>query len=79
MESRKRRVVEEYGQSRQGVEQMLMQADKKRANYYDYYTDRRWGDARNYDLCVSSSLLGIDRTVDLLENWVRMSLTESCQ
>jgi len=74
MESRKQRVVEEYGQARQGVEQMLMQADKKRANYYDYYTDRRWGDARNYDLCVSSSRLGIDRTVELLELWVRMSL-----
>jgi hypothetical protein len=67
-------VVEEYGEPRQGVEQTLQRADKKRASYYDFYTGRRWGDATNYHLCVDSGILGIDNTVNLLENWVRISL-----
>jgi cytidylate kinase len=74
LEIRKKRVVEEYGEPRQGVEQTLQRADKKRASYYDFYTGRRWGDATNYHLCVDSGILGVDNAVTLLEHWIHMSL-----
>lgn len=48
------------------LEAHIKSMDKKRAKYYGYYTDKKWGEARQYDLCVNSSLLGIDETVNLI-------------
>lgn len=45
---------------------MLLKTDKQRASYYNYYTNKKWGDACSYDLCINSSALGIDGTVDLI-------------
>lgn len=61
---RKRAV--EPNKNDQQLEAHIKSVDKKRAKYYNYYTDKKWGEARQYDLCVNSSLLGIDETVNLL-------------
>ncbi len=61
---RKRAV--EPNKNDQQLEAHIRSMDKKRAKYYGYYTDKKWGDARQYDICVNSSLLGIDETVNLL-------------
>ncbi|MBR1707561.1 MAG: cytidylate kinase-like family protein [Clostridia bacterium] len=45
---------------------LVATSDKERGNHYFRYTDRKWGKAQNYDLSINSSLLGIDRTVELL-------------
>lgn len=46
--------------------------DKGRASYYNYYTSKKWGELDSYDVCINSSLLPIDETVDsiikLIEN-----------
>lgn len=42
----------------------IQRMDRERAEYYHYYTGRRWSDAKNYDLCLDSSKLGFDRCVD---------------
>ena len=44
--------------------------DKKRANYYNYYTSQRWGDAENYHLSLNSDAVGIDAAVDILASFV---------
>ena len=74
MESRKKRLVEVYGHPEEGLERTLRQADKKRANYYDYYTERRWGEAKNYDLCVNIAILGMEGTTEFLVDWVKRTL-----
>ncbi len=51
------------------AEEFLKKADKSRASYYNYYTDKVWGAAGSYDLCVNSSLYGIDRTVDFIKQF----------
>ena len=43
---------------------------KKRAGYYNYYTSKRWGDTKSYDLCINSSRLGIEGSVDLILSYV---------
>ncbi len=48
------------------IESLIKSMDKKRAKYYGYYTDNKWGEAKQYDICVNSSLLGIDATVELI-------------
>ena len=44
--------------------------DKQRISYYNYYTDKRCGVPENYELCLDSSALGIDGSVDLLESFL---------
>ncbi len=40
--------------------------DKQRESYYKYYTERNFGEAGNYDICLNSSRLGIDRCVEMI-------------
>jgi cytidylate kinase len=50
---------------------MMKKVDKQRSAYYDYYASREWGVASSYDICLNSSLLGIEGTVDAIINIVR--------
>jgi hypothetical protein len=49
--------------------EMMRRTDRKRAAYYDFYTDKRWGAATSYDLCIDSSILGVDQTAELLRDY----------
>lgn len=66
MESRARRIVEQYGERTDSPEKRLRDKDKRRAAYYQFYTDMKWGDVNNYHIALDSGALGIDRCVDLL-------------
>ena len=50
---------------------MMNKADKKRAEYYNYYSYKKWGAAETYHLCIDSSVLGIDGTVGFIEEFVK--------
>lgn len=49
----------------------IQKTDKSRASYYNYYTNKRWGDAASYDLSVDSGMFGIDGTVNLIVEAVK--------
>ncbi len=66
MESREQRIVEFYGEREDSPEKRLKDKDKRRASYYQLFTDMKWGDATNYDICLNSGVLGIDKCVDIL-------------
>ena len=40
--------------------------DKQRSSYYNYYTSKKWGDSRSYDLCINLSKISIDDAVDMI-------------
>lgn len=61
-----RRAVEEYHFSEDNVEKVLRKRDKARSNHYKYYTEREWGDVKNYDIVLNSSAFGIDGCVEIL-------------
>lgn len=65
-----RRTVEYLQIPEKEAEEFLKKADKSRASYYNYYTDKIWGAAESYDLCINSSFYGIDKTVDLIEHFI---------
>lgn len=44
--------------------------DRKRARYYRHYTGKLWGERKNYDICLNTSLTGIDGAVALLKDMV---------
>ena len=73
MAFRAKRIVEVYGQRQDSPEKRLQDKDRRRAAYYQFYTDTRWGQARNYHIALDSGVLGIDRCAELLAE-----LYESC-
>ena len=66
------RAVSLYGVDPARAEETVRKADKQRASYYNYYATATWGDVNNYDLCVDTGKLGIDGTVELIEQYLRL-------
>lgn len=46
---------------------MVIKTDKRRANYYNYYTGKKWGKIENYDLAINSSKSGVDGAVKVIK------------
>ena len=65
------RVMAEYHVTDAKAREMLVRTDKKRASYYNFQSEKKWGMAASYDLCLDSSVLGIDRSVDLILDYIR--------
>lgn len=72
MNARIRRVAKSYNLPDNKAKDMIIKTDKKRASYYNYYTNKRWADADSYELCLSSSDLGIEGTAKMIEEYVQM-------
>ena len=54
------RVAGALGMTSKEARDLVLRTDKSRASYYNYYTDKKWGTAQSYNLCVDSSVLGHD-------------------
>lgn len=68
---RAERVMAEYHVTDAKAREMLIRTDKKRASYYNFQSEKKWGMAASYDLCLDSSALGIERSVDLIMDYIR--------
>ena len=53
------------------MERRIIQMDRGRANYYNYYTGHTWGEMRRYDLTLNSSVTGIEGAAELIAALVR--------
>lgn len=51
-------------------EEKILKIDKRRANYYNYHANDKWGKAENYHLSLRSDYIGIDNCVDCIINYV---------
>ena len=65
LDQRVRRAREEYGVQEANLESYVIRQDKARASYYNYFATGRWGQSREYDLCVNSRI-GIDAAVAVI-------------
>jgi len=72
MEHRAERIVEKYGHTKQTPQKRLTDKDNKRRVYYRHYTNRNWGEAQNYHVCLNSGLVGIDKCVDFIVDLAKM-------
>lgn len=70
LDKRIRRVADKHNLTDARAKEAIRKTDKQRSSYYNYYTSKRWGDISSYDLCVDSSILGIDGTVELIRDFV---------
>lgn len=69
-----KRIMRIYNISEDKARDMIVKTNKKRANYYNFYSNKKWGESRGYDLCIDSSELGIDGTVELIMSYVELRL-----
>ena len=65
------RVMDIYKVSGEEAKQLIRRGDWKRKSYHNYHCKGKWGDSRNYDISVNSSKLGIEKTTDLLECYIK--------
>jgi cytidylate kinase len=70
VDDRIRRIARIHDVSEVKAKDMIHKADKKRASYYNYYTNKRWADANSYELCLNSGKLGCRGTAEMIEQYV---------
>lgn len=70
LEDRVRRISESLELSEKNAMKLIQKTDKRRAAYYNSYTDRQWGKASNYHITINTSVLGIDKSVDVLQKFI---------
>ena len=66
MEFRKKRAVKLYHLNENKAEEEIIKTDKRRANYYNYHSNEKWGRAENYHLSIRSDFVGIDNSVECI-------------
>lgn len=66
------RIAKQQQLSESKARELIEKTDKKRAAYYNYYSNKVWGAAESYHLCINSSVLGIDQTVNFIREFAEM-------
>ena len=71
MDKKVERVMDVYNLNEEDAKKFITKKDKKRKRYHNYHCQGKWGDSRLYDLSINSSKLGIEKTVDILEEYIK--------
>lgn len=74
MESRIKRAIELYNLSPVKAEENILKIDKRRANYYNYHANDKWGKAENYHLALRSDSLSLDKCVECIRQYVENAI-----
>lgn len=78
LDVRIRRIARLYDLTDAKAKDTILKTDKKRASYYNYYTNKEWGEAKSYDLCINSGKLGVEGAAKAIMEYVdiRSKMTE---
>lgn len=68
---RAERIVKVYGETDVAPAKRISDKDRRRAQYYKYYTDTKWGVAEHYHICLDSGRVGLEKCVDIIEELYR--------
>ena len=69
MKDRIARIARRHDLTDAKAKDMIQKTDKSRASYYNYYTNKKWGEATGYDLCLNTGTLGIDGTIHMIREF----------
>lgn len=64
-------LMERHGLTEQKAKDLMIKTDKRRASYYNYYSSKKWGGSRSYDLCLNSSAVGLLGAVEVIKAFAR--------
>lgn len=73
-ETKCKRIMELYHLSEQEALDKMKRHDDYRKRYHNNFCEDKWGDSRTYDICINSSLRGLEVTTNLLEDFVRAQM-----
>lgn len=59
-------LMERHNLPQDKAKEYMVKTDKKRASYYNYYSNKKWGSSKSYDICINSSVLGPEKTADII-------------
>jgi len=71
LDSRIARIAEKRKLTNDEAKKLIEREERARAEYYGYYTGKQWGSAASYDLCIDSSILGLEKTERLIADFVK--------
>lgn len=71
IDHRIQRVCKRHNFDRATARKYIRSKEDERASYYNYYTGKKWGHSESYDLCINSSILGIDETEKFIADFIR--------
>ena len=66
MDDKVKRATDIYGLDKNKAEKEINRINKLRANHYKYYTEKDWNNPENYDICINSDSLGVEKAADLI-------------
>ena len=79
MDDKIKRIMKVRNMDENDAAKAIARHDIKRKMYHNCYVDTKWGDSRYYDLCINSSKLGLEQTVELLKDYIiRRSEGKGC-
>ncbi len=73
MDFRADRIVRLYGESEKSPQTRLQEKDKRRKLNYQHYTGQTWGDAENYDICINTASIGVERAAQMIVGLITSS------
>ena len=65
-EDKLKALMDAHQVSKDKAREIMLKTDKRRSSYYNYYSNKRWGDSKSYDLCINSSAVGIEGAADMI-------------
>ena len=77
MENKVKRAIDIYGLDKNKAEKEINRINKLRANHYKYYTEKEWKNPENYDICINSDGLGVEKAADLICEMVNKKMAIS--
>lgn len=77
LDTRKKRIEHIYQEADEKTLSSIEKTDKKRSAYYKFYTGQNFGEAQNYDICLNSSLLGIEKCAEMIQSACHTNMEET--
>ena len=71
LENRIKQIQERYSLDEKTAKEQITKIDKQRANYYNYYSDKKWGHIDGYHLVIDSCI-GVDHCVDIIQKFIEV-------
>ena len=68
-----KRVMEMHDVDEAKAKDIMVKNDKQRASYYNYYTSKKWGELKSYDLTINTALVGEDGAVEIIKKAIEMN------
>ncbi len=76
LQDRIKRISQKYDLTPEKAKEKINKIQKTRKAYYNYYSNQEWGNVSNYDLCINSAKLGLERAADVICDFVKKATEE---